>query len=390
MPVAQSNPLVRKLTQPPIPLVQSWPAAYGGGYGELLDLSQAVPDFKPHAELMRLLGECAADPQLFGYGPIQGETSLRTAYAQFVSQSYQADIRAENTHITAGCNQAFMATMVAIAGQGDKVLMCNPCYFNHETSLAMLGVEVGYIPCDAAHGFLPEAAIVSQLIDQKTRAIVLTTPNNPTGAVYPSALLQEILALCQARGIWLVLDETYRDFLAEKDQAPHDLFAQSNWQDNLIQLYSFSKSFCIPGHRLGAVCASESFIAEVAKVMDNLQICAPRAAQVAVAKALPLLADWREENRQEIQHRADALRRLMKQLPGWEISAMGAYFAFIKHPFEADSVEVAKTLAEQRGVTCLPGAFFGANNERFLRFAFANVAVDALASLPAKLLELKL
>jgi len=390
MPVAKSNPLVHALTQPPIPLVQSWPSEYSGAFGPLLDLSQAVPDFKPHSELLRLLGDCAANPDLFGYGPIQGEQSLRVAYAQFVSESYQADIGAQNTHITAGCNQAFMASMIAIAGKGDKVLMCNPCYFNHETSLAMLGVDVGYIRCEAEHGFLPKPALISELIDDKTRAIVLTSPNNPTGAVYPSDLLLQILELCQARGIWLVIDETYRDFLPTQGQIPHQLFAQQNWSDNLIQLYSFSKSFCIPGHRLGAVCASEQFITEVAKVMDNLQICAPRAAQVAVAKALPLLTEWREQNRVDIELRAHALRTMMHNFPEWKISAMGAYFAFVRHPFEADSVVVAKKLAQERGVTCLPGAFFGKGNDRYLRFAFANVGTEALAALPEKLFELKM
>ena len=390
MPAAQCHARVQALTPPPIPLVQSWPAAYDGAFGPLLDLSQAVPDFQPHPDLMRYLGECAADPQLFAYGPIAGEPALRRVYAAHVGERYGADIGAANTHITSGCNQAFVSAMIAVAGAGDNVVMCNPCYFNHETSLAMLGVDVRRLKCDASQGFLPSLEDAAKTFDDRTRAVLLTTPNNPTGTVYPLELLQGILALCAARGIWLVLDETYRDFLGSADELPHTLFQQPRWRDNLIQLYSFSKSFCIPGHRLGAITASEQVITEISKVMDNLQICAPRAAQVAVSKALPALADWREQNRLEIQERAACLQKLMQALPEWKIATMGAYFAFIEHPFEVDSVTVAQALAEQRGVTCLPGAFFGEGNERYLRFAFANVDAQALSALPGKLKTLAL
>lgn len=390
MPAAQCHARVRALTQPPIPLVQSWPAAYSGDFGPLLDLSQAVPDFRPHPDLMRYLGECAADPQLFGYGPIAGEPSLRRVYSEHMSERYGAELGPDNTHITSGCNQAFVSAMIAVAGAGDNVVMCNPSYFNHETSLAMLGVGIRHLKCDASNGFLPSLKDVEESIDEQTRAVLLTTPNNPTGAVYPPELLASILSLCEARSIWLVLDETYRDFLSSANQLPHTLFQQPRWRDNLIQLYSFSKSFCIPGHRLGTITASEQVITEISKVMDNLQICAPRAAQVAVSKAMPALADWREQNRLEIQNRAACLRELMQALPEWKVVAMGAYFAFIEHPFEAGSLTVAKALAEQRGVTCLPGVFFGEGNERFLRFAFANVDTQALSALPEKLKTLAL
>ncbi|MGB0865197.1 MAG: aminotransferase [Granulosicoccaceae bacterium] len=389
MTAASAHPRIRALSQPPIPLVQSWIGAYCGGLGPLLDLSQAVPDFIPHPALMQRLGQAAADPQYFGYGPIAGESALREAYACHVATRYGGELSPEHTQMTSGCNQAFMAAMMALVGPGDKVLMCNPCYFNHQTSLAMLGVDVGYIRCSDTDSFLPTLASVEQAIDANTRIVLLTSPNNPTGAVYPPALLLEILQVCQSRGLWLVIDETYRDFLSEPEALPHGLFQQANWGENFIQLYSFSKSFCIPGHRLGAVVASPSIVQEIGKVMDNLQICAPRAAQQAVAASLDELSEWRESNRQEIQARAEALKSLMQQVPDWKLSASGAYFAFVRHPFEADSVAVAKGLAEQCGVICLPGEFFGEGNGQFLRFAFANVDKEVLRDLPVRLKALE-
>ena len=86
----------------------------------------------------------------------------------------------------------------------------------------------------------------------------------------------EIFKLCQSRGIWLILDETYRDFLPLDQDLPHPLFSQEKWQDTLIQLYSFSKSYCLPGHRLGAITAGPEMVFQLAKIIDNIQICAPR------------------------------------------------------------------------------------------------------------------
>src|SRR5690606_22745355 len=129
---------------------------------------------------------------------------------------------------------------------------------------------------------------------------------NPTGATYPAGLLGELFELCRRHGLWMIVDETYRDFLPLDGGPPHGLFAIPGWQDNLIGLYSFSKSFCIPGHRVGAVSAGKEVVTQIAKVMDNLQICAPRPPQAALAKAIPALGDWRRGNALEITARAKA------------------------------------------------------------------------------------
>lgn len=392
MPSAPINPLVNSLTQPPIPLVKGWSSSYTGHQGPLIDLSQAVPDFRPHPDLLQWLGESASDPALLGYGVVQGEPVLREAYAAHLSARYGGEIAAINIniHITAGCNQAFIASIISIASHGDNILMCDPYYFNHETTLSMLGINVRYARCLAESGFVPSPHDFALLIDENTRAIVLTTPNNPTGAIYSPELLEAFADLCCERGIWLLLDETYRDFLPEAKLQPHTLFERVDWSENVIQLFSFSKSFCIPGHRLGAICASEFMVSQVAKVMDNIQICPPRPVQAAVAKALPALQDWREENRRTIQARAEALQAQTPHMQGWDIVAVGAYFAFVRHPFSADPVAVAQAMAEQCGVLCMPGVFFGDDNASFLRFAFANVDAKALQQLPQRLLELKL
>jgi len=299
----QLNPAIDALSMPAIPKVQAWARAYDGKHGPLLDLSQAVPGYPPPPQMLTWLGEAAASTDMTGYGNIEGEEDLRTAYAAHVSAQYGGNVSASEIHITSGCNQAFVAAAMTVAGFGDTLLMMNPRYFNHDSTLAILGIKTKYVDVDPANGFLPDIDAIRAALPGM-RALALVSPNNPTGAVYPAALLDAIFTACQEAGVWLIIDETYRDFTDTR----HGLLKRERWQDTLIQLYSFSKSFCIPGHRLGAVTAGESVIEGIAKVMDNLQICAPRAAQHATAKAIEPLAEWRAENRSEIDTRAAALR----------------------------------------------------------------------------------
>jgi len=380
------NPLVEKLSPPPVPSVAAWGRAYDGSKGPLIDLSQAVPGYPAHTEMLRLLGEASSSTAYTGYGPIEGETELRRVYAEHVSEVYGASLGLENVHITSGCNQAFVCAAMTVAGPGNTVLMTEPFYFNHETTLAMMGVKTAFVPCVTENGFLPDLVGIEAAITPEVRALALVSPNNPTGAIYPPSLLEAIFKLCRDKGIWLILDETYRDFMPVANQAPHSLFSLSGWEETLISLYSFSKSFCIPGHRLGAITAGAETVGQIAKIMDNLQICAPRAAQGAVAKALPLLADWREENRQEIGRRAAALKSVMRAVNDWKLDAIGAYFAFVRHPFPGkSSAEVAEKLAKQAGIVCIPGAYFGDGQQNYLRFAFANADVETITRLEERL-----
>ncbi|UXN57925.1 aminotransferase [Phyllobacterium zundukense] len=391
MTVARLNPLVTRLSPPPIPAVQAWGNSYDGSLGPLIDLSQAVPGYPPHPDMLRWLGEAASSLAYTNYGAIEGETSLREAYAAHVSEVYGAEIAGGNIHITSGCNQAFICAVMAVAAAGDTVLMSDPFYFNHETTLSMLGIKTGFVACDSANGFVPTVEAVERALTPDVRALTLVTPNNPTGAIYPPERLKAIFDICQKNGIWLILDETYRDFLPEGAGAPHFLLGEKNWQNNLIQLYSFSKSFCIPGHRLGALTAGENVVDEVAKIMDNLQICAPRAAQGAVARALPALIEWRAGNRHEIDLRAKALREVMKDLGGWKLEAIGAYFAFIRHPFESrSSTKVAEHLAKKAGILSIPGEYFGAKHTQFLRFAFANADAETIQQLRSRMVDFSL
>jgi aspartate/methionine/tyrosine aminotransferase len=379
------NRRVLAVDAPPIPEAQAWKQLYSGDAGPMIDLSQAVPSTPPPASMLEALGRAAAQRDTSRYGPILGDAVLRAAHAAETSRLYGAPIREAQAAITAGCNQAFVTVMMALAGTGDRVILPTPWYFNHRMTLDMLGIEVDILPARPEAGFVPDVAEAAGLITPSTRAIILVSPNNPTGAIYPPSVIEAFATLCRKKGIALVLDETYRDFLPP-GSAPHRVFQDERWGETLISLYSFSKAHAIPGHRLGAILAGEPVITEIAKLLDCIQICPARTAQGVVAQAIEDERAWREAQAVELARRALATREAFASLNGWQLHSAGAYFAYVAHPWpDRSAAEVARRLALEAGVLALPGPYFGTGQEGYLRFAFANVGTETLRTLPERL-----
>ena len=390
----QINPHLVDTGTPPIPEAQAWLAGYDGRHGPPINLSQAVPGSPPPPELLERLGAAAASADAAKYGPIHGDMALVAAYAAHVGEIYGADIGAPEIAITAGCNEAFFVTALAVANAGEAVLLPAPWYFNHAMTLRMLGIKALPLQCRAEHRFVPDPEEARQVLrdhrraspDIPVRAIVLVTPNNPTGAVIPPGILAKFAALALETNTWLVLDETYRDFLPAAEPRPHGLFATPEHRQRLIQLYSFSKAYCMPGHRAGAMIAPAAAMAEVTKVLDCIQICAPRAAQAALAWAIPALAAWRRATADQVNRRAELFRAGLMDAPDWQLQSMGAYFAYLAHPYQGrDASCVARTLASGHGILALPGSYFGPGQAASLRFAFANVSDDVASGVGARL-----
>ena len=380
------SPRVRATGAPPIPAARVWAARYDGRAGPEIDLTQAVPGYPPHPEMLERLAAAAGTRAAAGYGAIEGDAALREALAADMSGFYGAAIKPEHTAITAGCNLAFAMAATVAAAPGEAVMLPAPWYFNHHMALTMHGIDTVPLPCHAAAGFVPDPEHAAALLTPKVRAIVLVTPNNPTGAIYPPATIARFSELCRARGLWLILDETYRDFLPAEAVPPHYLFADPDWHDTLIHLYSFSKSYCIPGHRVGAIAAGGEFRAELMKVLDTMQICPQRAAQTALAWAIDGLRPWRDGNRTLMATRAAAFATAAGGFDGWHLDALGAYFAYLRLPPSVpDALATAERLAAERGLATLPGTFFGPGQDRHLRLAFANVDLPAIAQVPSRL-----
>jgi aspartate/methionine/tyrosine aminotransferase len=378
------NPLVRDTASPAILQARAWLDSYDGNKGPRIDLSQAAPPYPPPQELVDHLSAAAGLAETARYGPVPGEYELRKAYADHTSRLYDTTIDPKEISITAGCNQAFLIAAMLVAKKGDAVLLPTPWYFNHKMTFDMLGIEVRQVPCSPDAYFEPSLPFVKNLIDNNVRAIVLVTPNNPTGAVYSPATIEAFAGLCRDHGIWLILDETYRDFLPEGPQKPHSLF-DDQFRSNVISLYSFSKSLALPGYRLGAMIYPAHIAEHVIKVQDCVQICPARAGQIAVTWALEGLDEWRRNKRQQFSDKARAFRSAMADVVGWEIASIGAYFAYVRHPYEgSDAGVIAERLASENGLLLIPGSFFGPGQGRYLRLSFGNLTPESLLALPTR------
>ena len=381
------NPAIHRIEAPPIMEAQSW-LRKGLRNRKILMLSQAVPSWSCAEALDREVARLAHEPGIGLYTDIFGLPELRAAIAEHLSGDYGGRIVAENVCVTSGCNQAFAAAMMAVAKAGDNVIVPVPYFFNHTMWLGMLGVEARFISAVAPGISHPLPEDAEKLIDERTRAIVLCSPNNPTGAIYPPEVIAAFFHLARSRGIALVMDETYKDF-RDSPAPAHPIFATEGWEDGFIHLYSFSKAYAMTGYRVGSITASTKVLAEVEKIIDCMSICPAHISQRAALFALGSLDVWKREKIAMMHGRLDAFRAAFRR-PGlaYELVSSGALFAYVKHPFtEQSGKQVAMRLAGEHDLLCLPGSMFGPGQESYLRIAFAKAEPEDMETLVDRLIE---
>lgn len=360
----------------------------------LINVSQAAPVEPPHPDLRQAMADAVLyDDSAHLYGPVLGNPALRAELAARTARLYGGTVTPAQTAITSGCNQAFAAAIATLCAEGDEVIVPVPWYFNHKMWLDMAGAQA--VPLACGDDLLPDPAAAAACITPRTRALVLVTPNNPTGVEYPDGLITAFFDLARAHGIALIVDETYRDFHASPD-IPHSLFQRDSWDDTLIHLYSFSKAYRLTGHRTGALIASPARLAEVEKFLDTVTICPAQVGQHAALWGMRNLDQWLAGKRDEILARRAAITANMPMLAaeGWQLRGLGGYFAYLHHPFALSSADLAPLLVREAGVLCLPGTmFYPADHpagQAQLRIAFANLDAAGIATLFARLKKLDL
>lgn len=351
----------------------------------LINVSQAAPVDPPPQGMLQAIAETVLNnPEAHFYGPVLGLPALRAAVAERWSRDYGGAIATSQVAITSGCNQAYAAALMTLCAEADEVILPVPYYFNHRMWHDMAGITT--VPLATGPGLIPEASSAEALITPRTRAIVLVSPNNPAGVEYPASTLRAFYDLARRHGIALIVDETYRDF-DSRPGAPHDLFADPDWDTTLIQLYSFSKAYRLTGHRVGAITASAARLAEAEKFLDTVAICPNQIGQRAALWGMNNLGQWLAGERAEILDRRAAIEEGFPRLAekGWRLLGVGAYFAYVEHPFALPSDEVARRLVTEAGVLLLPGTMFMPpevpGGDRQLRIAFANINRVGVAEL---------
>ena len=358
----------------------------------IIDVSQAAPTEPPPEKMLRFMADkVLSDNAVNTYGPVLGLDELRESLARQWSRQYNGKISKKNVAITSGCNQAFCASIATFTSENDEVIIPTPWYFNHHMWLQMAGVKT--VPLETDSNMVPIFEKAEVLITDRTRAIVLVSPNNPSGSIYSNELLQKFYKLCSSNNIRLILDETYKDFHPNVSQ-PHKLFENTEWHQTLTILYSFSKAYRMTGHRVGALLTSYENLLEVEKVLDTFTVCPPQLGQYAANWSLANLDSWKSDRRTEILERAKHFSIKFEPLSaaGWSLRGCGAYFAFVDHPFKEGSETLAPLILRDQGILLMPGTMFypkyDLHGPRTFRIAFANIDKNKITTLLERLKNL--
>ncbi len=386
-------PRVQSTAPSPISEALGWLTERPSAAPPLLDVSQAAPGYPPAEALTSHLRDFVSQPESARYSEQLGLPALRQALADDLEEVYGATVGASQVAITAGCNQAFTLTIDALAEPGDAVMLPLPWYFNHNMWLDMRGIETVSIPTDSEG--LPDPEATGRALTDRVRALVLVSPGNPSGAVLEPERVFAFARLARDRNVTLILDETYRDFRGDPATVgrPHELFREAHWDRHLVHLYSFSKVYAIPGHRVGALVGSPGLLEHIEKLMDCVAICPPVLGQEAARFGLLNLGNWRDDKSRLLAERlAQFAVALRDSDGGFRLRAAGAFFAWLEHPFNRPSREVARYLAQRRGVLALAGSMFGPPGEttldRHLRLSFANLDASHYPELVSRLKDI--
>lgn len=298
------------------------------------------------------------------YGPAGGLPELRRVIAERFSGWAE-----NNILVTNGSKQGLYEIFQVICDPGDEVILLTPCWgsFIHQVKLAgAVPIQVG------TRDHQPDIDGIRQAITPKTRAIVVNSPNNPTGAVYPAETLAAIAAISLENGLIAVSDNAYEAFVYD---GPKDanLFDIEDLRKQLVVMGSFSKGFIMTGFRMGYTAGPSALINEMEKLQSHLTGNPCTFAQYGALASLALDADWLETQRQRYRHKRDSAYGEVTQ---WFdcVKPQGAFYLFAafddRHPGRfGNSEDLSTFLLEQAGVAVVPGAVFG--SDRHVRISFA-------------------
>lgn len=341
-----------------------------------IDLSQGIPFFGPPEEAIEQVMK--GPDGINRYGPDAGDENLREAIIEKISRKNGMDGRdPENVMVTAGANIGFLNAISAICDPGDDAILLDPYYFNHGMTLDVLGVGHKHISMEGDASNVLDR--ITETISPGTRAIVIVSPNNPTGTVMQEKLIRKLLDLCIERGLWLISDETYEDFHYVDD---HFSPASVSQEAPVISLFSLSKSYGISGWRQGYMVFPGMLFDSLLKVQDTTVICPSRIGQNL---AYHCIKDHPDHTSKFIP----ALDRIRHEIIDWQrrnrdlVTSQdpeGAFYSFphFKEFNELSSMDLAEMVLEEADVLLVPGRPFGIDDPPHLRMAYGNAEIGAV------------
>ena len=337
----------------------------------VIHLEIGEPDFDT-PDMIRHAAKKAIDDGWTHYGPTQGFPELRTVIAEYVSRTRGVVVGPENVCVVPGGKPIIFFPMLTLLEEGDEVIYPNPGFPIYESMIGFLGAKPVPLPLVESRGFSFDLDSLRRNVNDRTRMIVLNSPQNPTGGVIPEQDLAEIANLVRDRDLLILSDEIYsRIYYGRK---PPSIASQPGMLEKTIILDGFSKTYAMTGWRMGYGVMPVWLVEAVNKLMVNSNSCTASFTQQAGIAALTGPQDDIEAMVGEFRRRRDAFCAGLNRLPGFRCELPeGAFYAFPNiESTGMKSKPLADALLREAGVACLSGTAFGAFGEGFLRFSYAN------------------
>ena len=358
-------------------------ALHGG-----INLAQGFPNF-PAPTQVKEAAKRAIDADINQYAITWGSKSLRDALARSYRELYAMNVDPETMlTVTCGSTEAMISTLLAICDPGDEVIVLEPFYENYGPDAAISGATPVFVPLrPPSFGFDPDE--LARAFTSRTKAIIVNTPNNPTGRVFTRTELETIAALCRDHDVIAVTDEIYEHIRYEGQHIP--IATLEGMAERTVTISGASKTFSVTGWRVGWIVAARELTAAIRKVHDFVTVGAPAPLQEAIAVALELGPDYYMRLATEYRARRDHLVRLLEAAGFSPNTPEGAYYVLSDiRPFGfKDDVAFANWLVTEVGVAGVPGSSFFSRPELgrdLIRFTFCKTA-DLLEDAGARLLR---
>ncbi len=352
---------------------------------DVINFGIGQPDL-PTPEHIREAAKRALDQGFTGYTETAGIPELREAIAEYLNSRYGSDVRPDEVIVTTGAKTAIFVAIAAYLGPGDEIIVPEPSYPAYPEVAKLLGARPVYVPLrweGETRGFSLDVEALERALSPRTKMIVINNPHNPSGTVFPPEQLDEIVELARRRGVLLLVDEIYDNFVYREARF-RSLLSYGDWRDVVIYVNGFSKTFSMTGWRLGYLVVRREVAEKLKRLAVNVYSCATSFAQKAAVEALR--GDWGPVRRMValFEQRRDVMVEELRRVPGFEVARpLGAFYAFprVRRLLEwlgTDVEALVDKLLYAKAVAVLPGTAFPDKAGRdYVRLSFA-VSADRI------------
>jgi len=342
----------------------------------IVHLEIGEPGYNPPKHVIEATKK-AVEEGMTKYTPSAGIYELREAIAERVSETRGIDVKPENVVVTTGAKLAIFGALMSFIDPGDEVIIPMPAYPTYESVTKFVGGIVKPVVLKEERGFSPSIDDIMKEVSNRTKAIVINTPSNPTGAVYSRRDLEEIVKLARERDILVISDEIYEDIIF--DGRKHEsILSIPGAEEVSIMISGFSKTWAMTGYRLGYAVGKKEFVDKIAQVQLNTSSCPAHFAQVAAIHAIRGPQDEVHEMVRDYERKRDAIYDEISRIKGFSmLKPAGTFYAFPNiRGTGLSSNELADRLLREAGVALLSGTAFGDAGEGYLRISFAGPMED--------------